>query len=244
MVAKHPNRGFDVFVSYSSKDKLVADAVVAAHERDGIRCWYAPRDIPPGADWAKSITKAIHETAMMVLVFSGNSNRSQRVLDEINYAISEAKPILPFRIEAVEPSGALRLHLSSRHWLDAYDPSWEAHIGSLVRSVRAILAAGPDVEREGDRGAPVRAVPVSAARKRKPLTALGLGLGAMVVLSTIGVILWNVLGEDQPGVIETQPEETQTVVASAATPMDEIGEASATEPAPLNAILHGALVGE
>ena len=182
MVAKHPNRGFDVFVSYSSKDKLVADAVVAAHERDGIRCWYAPRDIPPGADWAKSITKAIHETAMMVLVFSGNSNRSQRVLDEINYAISEAKPILPFRIEAVEPSGALRLHLSSRHWLDAYDPSWEAHIGSLVRSVRAILAAGPDVEREGDRGAPVRAVPVSAARKRKPLTALGLGLGAMVVL--------------------------------------------------------------
>jgi oligopeptide transport system substrate-binding protein len=242
MVAKHPDQGFDVFVSYSTVDKVVADAVVAAHEQAGIRCWYAPRDIPPGADWAKSITKAIHDTAMMVLVFSGNSNRSQRVLDEINYAISEGKPILPFRIEAVEPSGALRLHLSSRHWLDAYDPSWEAHIESLVRSVRAILAAAPDGVRAEDRSTPLGTIPVKRAEKRKPRGKLGYALGAIAGLSAVGVILWVVLGKNLPGAAELPATETHTVLGSTATPTNEIGENLPTEPAPLNAILHGALV--
>ncbi len=240
----HTALGFDVFVSYSTVDKAVADAVVAAHEQAGIRCWYAPRDIPPGADWGKSITKAIHDTAMMVLVFSGNSNRSQRVLDEINYAISEGKPILPFRIEAVEPSGALRLHLSSRHWLDAYDPTWEGYIESLVRSVSAILAAAPEQERVEDRSAPVSAIPGKSTKVQKPRGKLGYALGAIAVLTIVGVILWNVWGKNQPGAVESHLAETQTVAASAATSTEETSEVSPTEPAPLTAVLHGALLEE
>jgi len=133
------SREFDVFVSYSSKEKTIADAVVAAHEQSGIRCWYAPRDIAPGADWADSITKAIHECSIMVLVFSKEANRSQRVIDEVNYAISQQKPLLPFRVESSSPTGALSLHLSSRHWLDAFEPNWEEHLERLVKSVRLNL---------------------------------------------------------------------------------------------------------
>jgi hypothetical protein len=48
---KYP--GFDVFISYSTRDKTVADAVISAHEKAGIRCWYAPRDITPGIDLLK-----------------------------------------------------------------------------------------------------------------------------------------------------------------------------------------------
>lgn len=40
----------DVFISYASSDKPVADAVCAALEQRGIRCWIAPRDILPGLD--------------------------------------------------------------------------------------------------------------------------------------------------------------------------------------------------
>ena len=39
---------YDVFISYSHKDKAAADAVCASLEADGVRCWYAPRDIAPG----------------------------------------------------------------------------------------------------------------------------------------------------------------------------------------------------
>ena len=77
-----PNQpGFDVFVSYSSKDQTIADAVVEALEGENIYCWYAPRDVAPGADWADSVTKAIQDSSMMVLVFSEQANRSQRVID-------------------------------------------------------------------------------------------------------------------------------------------------------------------
>ena len=34
----------DVFVSYSSKNKTVADSIVSDFEANGIKCWYAPRD--------------------------------------------------------------------------------------------------------------------------------------------------------------------------------------------------------
>lgn len=129
----------DIFLSYSSKDKVIADALAAALEGDGLRCWVAPRDIAPGADWGDSITKAIDTCRVVILIFSSNSNHSDRVLDEIYYAISEQKTILPFRIENLDPSGAMRLHLSSRHWLDAYQPSWQAHIDQLVKSAADII---------------------------------------------------------------------------------------------------------
>lgn len=135
-----PNqRGFEVFISYSTKDSAVAEAVVAAIEGQNISCWYAPRNIAPGSDWADSISKAIQECSMMVLVFSEKANSSQRVMDEINYAIDQGKAILPFRIEPYIPTGSLSLHLSSRHWLEAYEPGWEAHLDQLAESVAAHL---------------------------------------------------------------------------------------------------------
>ncbi|MCB2209766.1 TIR domain-containing protein [bacterium] len=125
----------DVFVSYSSKDKAVADTIVASLENNGIRCWYAPRDIKPGDDWGTAITDAIETCRVFLMIFSSNANHSQRVLDELNYAVSQESIILPFRIENLTPKGAMMLHLSSRHWLDAYDPSWEYYIKKLVQTV-------------------------------------------------------------------------------------------------------------
>jgi hypothetical protein len=49
----------DVFISYSSKDKVVADAVCAGLEGRGIACWIAPRDLVPGVDWGAAIVDAI-----------------------------------------------------------------------------------------------------------------------------------------------------------------------------------------
>ena len=125
----------DVFVSYSTKDKVVADTIVSALEQNQIRCWYAPRDIQPSEDWGNAITEAIEACRVFLVIFSENANRSQRVLDEVNLAISQQDVILPFRIENLEPKGAMKLHLSSRHWLDAYEPSWETHIKQLVMTV-------------------------------------------------------------------------------------------------------------
>ncbi|MGD8821855.1 MAG: toll/interleukin-1 receptor domain-containing protein [Anaerolineales bacterium] len=129
----------DVFVSYSSKDKSITDSIVATMEQNNIRCWYAPRDIKPSEDWGSAISKAIEESKIFLIIFSGNANHSRRVLDETNLAIAQELTILPFRIEKLEPDGAMRLHLSSRHWLDAYDPSWQSHIKKLINTISSYL---------------------------------------------------------------------------------------------------------
>jgi hypothetical protein len=52
-------RNFDVFISYAYDDKSTADAVRAALEAGVVRCWMAPRDVPPGTPWADAVDYAI-----------------------------------------------------------------------------------------------------------------------------------------------------------------------------------------
>ena len=105
----------DVFLSYSSKDKAAADGIVSTLEQNSIRCWYAPRDIKPSEDWGKAIANAIQGAKVFLMIFSGNSNESQHVLDELLFAIDVQAIILPFRIENLEPVDqpclAVGLHL-------------------------------------------------------------------------------------------------------------------------------------
>ena len=63
----------DVFVSYSSSDKTIADAVVATLERAQIRCWYAPRDIRPGKPYAEAIVDGIRDCRAVVVIVSSRS---------------------------------------------------------------------------------------------------------------------------------------------------------------------------
>ena len=61
---------YDVFVSYSIKDRLLADALCHKLEEDNIRCWIAPRDISPGGSWAGEIADAIPN--LRAVDFPGN----------------------------------------------------------------------------------------------------------------------------------------------------------------------------
>ena len=238
--SKEPN--FDVFISYSSKEKAVADAVVAAHERAGIRCWYAPRDIAPGADWADSITKAIHDCSIMVLIFSKEANRSQRVIDEVNYAISQEKPLLPFRIESSNPTGALSLHLSSRHWLDAYDGSWEDHIERLVKSVKVNLEnIGESIQISGGESTSIiGGTDPNLVNKKNPLKTIGYLVGGIVILSLLGVFGWNSFGNE----LFSGPPETATIAPVELTPTASNPEPTPAELSPFTASLRGPIKGD
>jgi phosphate/phosphite/phosphonate ABC transporter binding protein len=172
----------DVFVSYSNKDKTVADTIVASLEKNKIRCWYAPRDIKPGGDWGEEIAKAIADSSIFLLIFSESANRSQRVLDELNLAITKETAILPFRIENLAPSGAMQLHLSARHWLDAYDPSWEEHIYKLTRAVKSNMKGVESGSLPAERRM-VSGGQVIQKKKKKILPAVG-----AVILISLGLI--------------------------------------------------------
>jgi hypothetical protein len=134
-----PQIPHDVFVSYSSNDKTIANAVVARLERHKIRCWIAPRDILPGINYQVSLVNAIKTCTIMVLIFSQSSNRSAHVTREVNIAVDAGAIIIPFRIQDVPLSKEMQYLVATQHWLDAMTPPLEERIKELCISVNTIL---------------------------------------------------------------------------------------------------------
>jgi len=129
----------EVFISYSSKDKVIADAVCAKLEENKIRVWIAPRDVLPSKDFAEAVIDAIDDSKVFVLIWSEDSNKSEHILNEVNRAFSKSIAVLPFRINDVEPTKSLEYYIGRTHWLDAITPPIEKHIDELVDIVQAIL---------------------------------------------------------------------------------------------------------
>jgi TIR domain len=136
----------DVFISHSSKDKQIADAVCHYLEQNGIRCWIAPRDILPGVDWGEAIIRAITNCNLMILIFSSDVNSSNQVKREVERAVSKGVIIIPFRVENIEPSGSLEYYLSMQHWLDALPPPPDKHFQRLTESAKILLQSTLDTQ--------------------------------------------------------------------------------------------------
>ena len=129
----------DVYISYASEDKAVADAVCAALESNNIRCWIAPRDIPPGAKRAEAVANAIDESRVLVLILSSSSNNSPQVIREVTGATSKGIPIIPIRIDNVVPSKAMDFFVAPSYRLDASEPPLEKHLQTLADMVQTLL---------------------------------------------------------------------------------------------------------
>jgi|GEM_PF-4507715 len=167
--------GHDVFVCYSSEDKTIADAACAKLESAGVRCWIAPRDPIPGIPYGGQLVDAIGAARILLLIFSGNANRSEHVLRELEIASDGSKIIVPFRIENVIPSGDLRYYITRVHWLDAMSPPMESRLNELVTLMQRLLQL-PIV-------APITmSTPAPARRKLSPIA-----IGALAALVAAGV---------------------------------------------------------
>lgn len=108
-----------VFISYSSKNKAIADAICLHLETNGIRCWYAPRNILPGKDWVEAIMEAIESAKVFLLIYSSDSNQSRQVQNEVAAAFNSGCAIVPFRIDDTKMVSKMAYFLNSVHWLDA-----------------------------------------------------------------------------------------------------------------------------
>lgn len=137
----------DVFLSYSSKDKPMADAIVATLESNQVRCWVAPRDIMPGQDWSEAIIDALTGARIFVLLLSASSNQSEQVKREVQNAVTEGLAIVPFRTEDVSLSKHMRYFIGTPHWLDALTPPMESHLERLAQIVSALLKVTGDPDK-------------------------------------------------------------------------------------------------
>ena len=133
----------DVFISYSSQDMEAAQAICHVLEQNEIRCWMAPRNIPPGSDYGDVIDDAIKSCKVVVILYSEKAASSPWVTGELNVAFEELKTIIPFRLDKTPLKGQTRVMLNQRHWIDAY-PDYKTKFNDLVKAVA--LAIGKDIQ--------------------------------------------------------------------------------------------------
>lgn len=136
----------EVFISYSSQDKIIADAVCHSLEENRITCWIAPRDILAGANYASQIIQSIKGCKVIVLIFSESSNKSEHVGNEIDKGFNYGKPIIPFMIDKTEMNDDFEYYLGRKHWLIAY-PDYKEKTAELVSSISRLLGRNrPSIE--------------------------------------------------------------------------------------------------
>jgi len=129
---------YDVFISYSSKDKIIADGICHTLEEYGIMCWIAPRDVTPGERYAREIIRGIRESKIMVIVYSKYANQSEHVANEIDRAFNEGKTIIPFMIDNTPMNDDFNYYLARKHWLIAY-PNFSSKYYQLALSVALVV---------------------------------------------------------------------------------------------------------
>jgi TolB-like protein/Tfp pilus assembly protein PilF len=136
----------DVFVSYASQDVAVANAIVAALERQGLKCWIAPRDVIPGSLYADGIVRAISGAKVFALVLSEQAIASSHVGKEIERASSKRRPIIAVRTDLAPLTPAFEYFLSESQWIDLGSGDTAAAFAKLVEAARRHLTSRPAIE--------------------------------------------------------------------------------------------------
>lgn len=129
-----------VFISYASADKAIADRVCETLEKSGVSCWIAPRDIPAGMDYPAAIMEAVQSVRVLVLVLTEHATGSPHIVSEVSHAFSGKKRIIPFRLSVGPLPEDLEYFLSVTQWLDAPEGCTDANLKRLTDATQEALA--------------------------------------------------------------------------------------------------------
>jgi hypothetical protein len=78
-----PIQYYSCFINYSHKDEEFVRRLHADLQNEGVRCWFAPHDLPIGSKILDEIDAAIRLRDKILLVLSEHSIASDWVEDEV-----------------------------------------------------------------------------------------------------------------------------------------------------------------
>ncbi len=82
---------YDFFISYSHEDAAIVTKIVEELEKQGVKCWYAPRDVV--GRYAKAIVEAISNSKIFLLCLSKHAALSEHVLNEVETAYNKKRTL-------------------------------------------------------------------------------------------------------------------------------------------------------
>jgi hypothetical protein len=197
-----------VFISHSSKDNSIADAICNQLESAGIPCWIAPRDIKVGSDWTRGVMRGIATCRVFVLVFTDHANDSEHVGRELANAFSLGLAVIPFRIEAVNPRDHLAYFLETVQWFDAATPPLQKHLSSLTEHVHRLLSID---------GSSVPATPTAPGTPGTTTKRWMIGIGLLAVATVIAAG-WLFFSANRSTQQTASSTDTQETVSSSSVP--------------------------
>ena len=101
---------------------------------DGLNMWYDD-GIPPAEEWQNEIAQKIMGSAMLVVFLSPNAVSSSYVNREIQFALSENKPILPIFLEETSLPPGLKLCLQQYQSCFCQRLDWQKRATEVIRKV-------------------------------------------------------------------------------------------------------------
>jgi hypothetical protein len=125
-----------VFISFSSADKAIAEKIASRLTLNGITCWISSKNIPAGADYQACIVEAIHVAEIVILIFSSSAKSSNEIIKELSLA--SKKILIPTRIEDVLPEGAFQYQLSNRQFIDLFE-DFDSRLDDLTDVIKNAL---------------------------------------------------------------------------------------------------------
>jgi uncharacterized protein YjbI with pentapeptide repeats len=84
---------FSVFISYSSKDQEFVERINVDLQNKGVRCYFAPDDMPIGGKTLDELHDAIQDQDKVLLILSENSIRSEWVEREVQITLEKERKL-------------------------------------------------------------------------------------------------------------------------------------------------------
>jgi uncharacterized protein YjbI with pentapeptide repeats len=141
---------YSCFISYSTKDDDFAHRLHADLQNRGVRCWFAPHDLPIGAKILDGIDEAIRLRDKVVLILSEQSIKSYWVEDEVNTAFEEERRrdgqtvLFPIRLDDAvmdtDEAWAAKLRASRNIGDFRQSKDHDHYVKSLERALRDLKA--------------------------------------------------------------------------------------------------------
>lgn len=125
----------DVFIAYSRKDQEFVTRLYNALSEYGINTWIDQQNIPIASDWSEQIQSGIANADKFIFVMSPNSVKSQVARQELQYALSINKHIIPVIYEEVS-NRDVPFTLSTIQWVDMTGANFDRGIKILVDALQ------------------------------------------------------------------------------------------------------------
>lgn len=196
----------DIFLSYSSQDRDVADRVQSRLAQEGYDVFW-DQSTPPGIDWDAWIREKLRASSCVMVLWSKSSVTSPNVRHEAIIGRDKHK-LLPVMVDDLDPTDfPMGLFLVQALKIGRTRQSLAAAWDKLLDEVRARIAADA-----AETGGPAPAAPVRRIRpfwRRPPVIAAALVAALLLALALNWGSLRIIFDADRPPVAAAAVEQAR-----------------------------------